>query len=94
MNKYRKTPLLKSTIPGMSDERFTELKEKGQIVTRHTGIAGMLIEGKNGREQRITNKGGTVENTFKKSKMSKKERRKWRKAQFEMNRPISTPGEE
>ena len=81
MNKFK--DVLKSTIPGMSDEEFTERRYKGQIVKRNDAEIGQPFEGANGRTQFKVNAGGTVENLVKKSKMSKKDRKAWRKAMFE-----------
>lgn len=81
MNKFKE--VRKSTIKGMSDEKFTEHLHKGHIVKRYDTEIGQHFEGANGRSQVKVNAGGTVENLIKKRKMSKKDRKAWRKAMFE-----------
>ncbi len=79
MNKYRQTPLLKSTIKGMSDEEFTECREAGRISRKPILHFSQTIFS-DGVAHVVDSK-GTHKNLVPRVRMSKKERRKWRKEQ-------------
>ncbi len=81
MNKYRQTPLLKSTIKGMSDEEFTEKRETGRIA-RTPAIRYGRTTFSDGVDHIVDTK-GTQRNLVPRTRMSKKERRKWRKEQLD-----------
>lgn len=84
MNKYRQTPLLKSTIKGMSDEDFTEAREAGRISRKPRVDPWGQVTFSDG-VRHVVDAAGTHRNLFPRVRMSKKARRKWRKEQESAN---------
>lgn len=67
---------------GLTPEQVQELRDKGKQIVYVPKRANGKIYLSDGRPRSLVN-GTTIVNDFKRERMSKKERRKWRKAMME-----------